>query len=102
MVTCIFVSLSRVMPDRYPLTRDLQWYVDNEHGFGRILDLGVIQPRFGALYSWSAAELSTPELSALVHNGVPSHSWDATDVEPWKPATGRFVRVARSVLPAGQ
>jgi hypothetical protein len=39
------------MPDRYPLTRDLQWYVDNEHGFGRILDLGVIQPRFGARYS---------------------------------------------------
>jgi hypothetical protein len=70
------------MPDRYPLTRDLQWYIDNEHGFGRILDLGMIQPRFGALYSWSAAELSTPELSTLVH-------------------TGRLVRTTRSVLPAG-
>ena len=40
-ITGIFVSLSRVMPDRYPLTRDLGWYIDNEHGFGRILDLGT-------------------------------------------------------------
>ena len=70
-ITGIFVSLSRVMPDSYPLTRDLQWYVDNEHGFGRLLDLGMIQPRLGALYSWSAAELSIPELCTLVRDGVP-------------------------------
>jgi hypothetical protein len=99
-ITGIFVSLSRVMPDRYPLTRDLQWYIDNEHGFGRILDLGMIQPRLGELYAWSAAELSTPELAALVQDGVPSYAWDATDVEPWNPATGRWARAARSVLPA--
>ena len=80
------------MPDRYPLTRDLQWYIDNEHGFGRILDLGMIQPRLGVLYSWSAAELSIPELSTLVHDGVPAYSWDVTDVEPWDPATGRLAR----------
>ncbi len=99
-ITSIFVSLSRVMPDRYPLTRDLQWYIDNEHGFGRILDLGMIQPRLGVLYSWSAAELSIPELSTLVQDGVPTYSWDVTDVEPWHPATSRFTRVVRSVLPA--
>jgi len=89
-----------VMPDRYPLTRELQWYIDNEHGIGRILDLGMIQPRLGELYSWSAAELSTPELCTLVRNGVPTYSWDVTDVEPWNPATGRLARAARSVLPA--
>ena len=72
-ITGIFVSLSRVMPDRYPLTRDLQWYIDNERGFGRILDLGMIQPRLGALYSWSAAELSIPELCTLVQDGVPAY-----------------------------
>ena len=60
MVTGIFVALSRVMPDRYPLTRELAWYVDNEHGFGRLLDRGLIQPRLGPLYAWSAAELSIP------------------------------------------
>jgi hypothetical protein len=99
-VTGIFVSLSRVMPDRYPLTRELQWYVDNEHGFGRLLDLGMIQPRLGELYSWSAAELSIPELCTLVHDGVPGYAWDLTDVEPWNPPTGRLARLARSALPA--
>ena len=86
------------MPDRYPLTRDLQWYIDNEHGFGRILDLGIIQPRLGMLYSWSAAELSIPELSTLVHEGVPTYAWDAIDIEPWDPAAGRLARAARWVL----
>lgn len=99
-ITGIFVSLSRVMPDRYPLTRDLQWYIDNEHGFGRILDLGMIQPRLEVLYSWSAAELLIPELFTLVQDGVPSYSWDVTDGEPWNPTTGRLARAARSVLPA--
>ncbi|MGZ4586483.1 MAG: hypothetical protein ACXV5Q_00265 [Frankiaceae bacterium] len=100
-ITGIFVSLSRVMPDRYPLNRDLQWYIDNEQCFGRILDLGMIQPRLRVLYSWSAAELS-PELCTLAHNGVPTHAWDATDVEPWNPATGGLARAARTVLPAAR
>ncbi|HEU5455780.1 MAG TPA: hypothetical protein VFU85_08860 [Nocardioides sp.] len=99
-VTGIFVSLSRVMPESYPLTRELQWYIDNEHGFGRLLDLGMIQPRLGALYSWSAAELSIPELATLVQEGVPSYAWELTDAEPWDPPTGRWARTARSVLPA--
>ena len=100
-ITGIFVSLSRVMPDRYPLTRELQWYIDNEHGIGRVLDLGMIQPRLGLLYSWSAAELSIPGLSTLLQNGVPTYSWDVTDREPWHPTTGRLARVARSALPPG-
>jgi hypothetical protein len=99
-ITSIFVSLSRVLPDQYPLTRDVQWYIDNEQKFGRILDLGMIRPRLGALYSWSAAELSMPELCTLVQDGVPTYSWDVTDVEPWNPATGRLAHAARSLLPA--
>jgi hypothetical protein len=62
--------------------------------------LGLIQQRLGALYSWSAVELSIPELSTMVQDGVPAYSWDITDVEPWNPATGRLARAARSVLPA--
>jgi hypothetical protein len=99
-ITGIFVSLSRVMPDRYPLTKDLRWYIDNEHSFGRILDLGLIQPRLESLYSWSAAELATPELSSLVRDGVPTYAWDVTDAEPWNPPAGRLARAARSVFPA--
>ena len=81
-ITGIFVSLSRVLPNRYPLTRDLQWYIANERGFGQLLDLGIIQPRLQALYSWSADELSIPELSTMVHDGVPTFGWDRNDVEP--------------------
>ena len=99
-LTGIFVSLSRVMPDTYPLTRDLAWYIDSELGFGRVLDLGMIQPRLTALYSWSAAELSIPELGTLVRDGVPSYAWDGADAEPWNPAPGRLVRAARWALPA--
>jgi hypothetical protein len=99
-ITGIFVSLARVMPDRYPLTRDLRWYIDNEHGFGRVIDVGLIRPRFGALYAWSAAELAIPELSTLVQDGVPTYAWNATDAEPWNPAPDRLARAARSALPA--
>ena len=98
-ITGIFVSLSRVMPDRYPLVRELEWHIDRERGIGRILDLGMIQPRFDELYSWSAAELSIPELSTMVHDGVPAYSWDRSDVEPWNPAPGRTVRAVRWALP---
>ena len=98
--TGIFVSLSRAMPDSYPLTRDLQWYVDHEGGFGRLLDLGLIQPRFDALYAWSATELGIPELATLMKDGVPTYAWDSGDDQPWNPAAGRWARAVRSLLPA--
>jgi hypothetical protein len=98
-MTGIFLSLSRVLSDRYPLPGDLQWYIDDEHGFGRLLDLGVIRPRLAALYRWSAAELSIPELDALVRDGVPAYAWDSTDAEPWNPPPGLVARAARRVLP---
>lgn len=99
-ITGIFVSLSRVMPDRYPLAEELPWYLENERGFGRILDLGMIQPRLRVLYQWSASELSIPELSGLVQDGVPTYAWDTNDAEPWGPSTGWTARAARTVLPA--
>jgi hypothetical protein len=98
-MTGIFLSLSRVLPDRYPLRGDLQWYVDIEHGFGRLLDLGVIRPRYDALYAWSAAELSIPELGSLVRDGVPAYVWDISDTEPWNPPPRLVVRATRRMLP---
>ena len=44
-MTGIFLSLSRVLPDRYPLGDDVDTYIAVEHGFGHMLDIGVIQPR---------------------------------------------------------
>jgi hypothetical protein len=48
----IFLSLSRVLPDRYPLDRDLEAYVADEQSLGRMLDYGVIAPRLQRLYEW--------------------------------------------------
>jgi hypothetical protein len=98
-MTGIFLSLSRVLPDRYPLRRELEVYVDGEQRLGRLLDAGVIRPRLPALYSWSAAELCIPELDTLHRDGVPTYAWDGGDAEPWNPAPGLAVRTARRILP---
>jgi hypothetical protein len=95
----IFLSLSRVLPDRYPLGGELRQYVEAENGFGRLLDVGVIRPRFDALYSWSARELSIRELEALVRNGVPAYAWDVTEAEPWNPPPTFLARAAQRLLP---
>ncbi len=52
--TGIFLSLSRVLPNRYPLGDDVAPFVAGENGFGRLLDYGIIQPRLRGLYDWSA------------------------------------------------
>jgi hypothetical protein len=98
-LTGIFLSLSRVVPDRYPLPGDLQWYVDDEQGVGRLLDLGMVQPRLDALYAWSADELSIPELGTLIRNRIPAYAWDSTDAQPWNPTPKLLVRAARRALP---
>jgi len=95
----MFLSLSRVLPDRYPLRGDLRQYVDAEHGFGRLLDIGVIRPRLDALYSWSAHELSIRELEALVRDGVPAYAWDVAEAEPWNPPPTLLARAAQRLLP---
>ncbi len=49
-MTSIFLSLSRVLPDEYPLGDDLDAYVSAENSIGHLLDVGVIVPRLGQLY----------------------------------------------------
>jgi hypothetical protein len=98
-MTGIFLSLSRVLPARYPLRGDLRRYVNDEQAFGRLLDIGMIRPRLDALYSWSAGELSLPELMALIRDGVPAYAWDTADAEPWNPAPTLVARAARQMLP---
>ena len=39
-MTGIFLQLSRVLPDEYPLTDAVDAYLSNELGFGRLLDSG--------------------------------------------------------------
>jgi hypothetical protein len=79
----IFLSLGRVLPDRYPADDDLDVYLRAEHGFGRFLDYAVILPRLRRLYDWSARELRQPELVDLVIDGTPAYAWPPDDRRPW-------------------
>ena len=67
--------------------------------FAGLLVIGVIRPRLDALYSWSAHELSIPELEALVRDGVPAYAWDITEAEPWNPPPTLLARAAQRLLP---
>ena len=64
-MTGIFLQLSRVLPDEYPLTDAVDAYLSNELGFGRLLDFGVILPRLQQIYEWSADVLDEPGLRRL-------------------------------------
>ena len=51
-----FLSLSHILPMRYPATDAMHAYVNAENNLGRLLDYGIILPRLGSLYEWSATE----------------------------------------------
>ena len=98
-LTGSFLSVSRVLPDIYPLQGALDEYIANEHAVGRLLDLGVITPRLGELYQWSASELRIADLTGLTIGGIPAYAWDPEDRKPWAPPPKRIVRAVRRVLP---
>jgi hypothetical protein len=50
----VFLSLRRVLPNRYPLALDVERYIADEQRLGRLLDYAVIVPRLQRLYEWSA------------------------------------------------
>ncbi|HTQ21500.1 hypothetical protein [Mycobacterium sp.] len=99
-MTGIFLSLSRVLPDRYPLGHDLEPYIKAEHGLAHALDVGVIQPRVRSLYDWSARELALPGLGRLLCDEIPCYAWPPDDQQPWHPTPTRAARLARRLLPA--
>jgi hypothetical protein len=98
-MTSIFLSLSRVLPDRYPLGDDIAPYAQLEHGLGHLLDIGVISPRVEGLYAWSATELDEPGLRQLLSGQTPCYAWPAGDRQPWNPAPSRLARLSRRLLP---
>src|SRR5215469_6997632 len=52
-----FLSLRRVVPNRYPLAFEVERYIAAEHRLGRLLDYAVIVPRMQRLYEWSSEDL---------------------------------------------
>jgi hypothetical protein len=99
-MTGIFLSLSRVLPDRYPLGDDLAPYLRAEHGLGHLLDVGVILPRLELLYDWSARDLALPGLRQLLDGQTPCYAWPPDDAQPWRPPPSRPARLARALVPA--
>jgi hypothetical protein len=98
-MTAVFLSLSRVLPDRYPLGDDIAPYAQAENGIGHLLDVGVITPRVEPLYAWSATELDTPGLRQLLCGQTPCYAWPAADQEPWNPPPSRLARLSRRLVP---
>ena len=80
-----FLSLGRVLPDRYPLDFDVERYVADENRLGRMLDYAVILPRLQLVYEWSADELGEPRLLEFIRNGNPTYAWAFEDRHVWDP-----------------
>ena len=79
-----FLSLRRVLPDRYPLPLDVERYIADEQRLGRVLDYAVIVPRLQRLYEWSAEELGEPRLLELVREGNPTYAWPFEQRHVWR------------------
>ena len=95
-----FISLGRVLPDRYPLERNVETYLAGERRLGRLLDYSVILPRIQHVYEWSAEELGEPGLLAQIQDGNPVYAWPFEMRDVWRspsmPPVGRLLqRVTR-------
>jgi len=94
----VFLSLRRVLPDRYPLDRDVDRYIADERRLGRMLDYAVIAPRVQHLYEWSVEELAEPRLLQLIREGSPIYAWPFEERHVWRslclPAVGRALERA--------
>jgi hypothetical protein len=96
-----FLSLRRVLPNRYPLADTVEVYIADEQRLGRMLDYAVIAPRLQRLYEWSAVELCEPRLLDLVREGSPIYSWPFEERHAWNPPRMPFaVRLLASVTRA--
>ncbi|MDX2562745.1 hypothetical protein PV371_24245 [Streptomyces sp. TX20-6-3] len=95
----VFLQLSRVLPDEYPLRDGVRTYLRGEVGFGRLVDSGVIVPRLQRLYEWSAHELAAPGLLDCVRDGSLVYAWAYEDRDVWRPPETFTVRLAHRALP---
>jgi len=89
----VFLSLRRILPNRYPLPLHVDRYVADEQRLGRLLDYAVIAPRLQRMYEWSAAELGAPGLLGLIHDGNPIYAWPFEQRHVWH--SEHMPRVAR-------
>ena len=98
-MTGIFLHLSRVLPHEYPLAGSVPFYLRAEHGFGRLVDYGVIVPRLEQLYQWSAHELGQPGLLDCVRDGALTYAWSFDDRSVWQSPKSFILKVTQRALP---
>jgi hypothetical protein len=98
-MTGIFLQLSRVLPDEYPLRGSVGSYVVDELRFGQLLDYGVIVPRLQQLYEWSAHELGAPGLVDCTRDGALTYAWAFEDRDVWRPPDSFVLRMTHRALP---
>ncbi|MEU7903372.1 hypothetical protein [Actinoplanes sp. NPDC049118] len=98
-MTGIFLQLSRVLPDEYPLRDTARSYLRNELGFGRLLDYGIITPRLRHLYEWSADKLEAPGLLDHIRDGALTYAWPYEDRDVWQPPRSLIIAMAQRALP---
>jgi hypothetical protein len=93
-----FLSLRRVLPNRYPLDEDVETYIADEQRLGRLLDYAVILPRIQRVYEWSAEQLGEPRLRELARDGSPIYAWPFQQRHVWRsahmPLVGRLLERA--------
>jgi hypothetical protein len=80
----VFLSLHRVVPNRYPLPFEVERYIAAEHRLARLLDYAVIAPRLQRVYEWSAHDLNEPRLLELVRAGHPIYVWPFEERQVWR------------------
>ena len=96
-----FLSLRRVVANRYPLGFEVERYISAEHRLARMLDYAMIVPRLRRVCEWSAHDLNEPRLLELVRDGDPIYVWPFEHRHVWRrpnmPITARVLeRVTRT------
>jgi hypothetical protein len=82
----VFLSLRRVLPNRYPLDAQVERYIADEQHLGRMLDYAVIAPRAQHLYEWSAGELAEQRVLDFIRDGSPVYAWPFEERQVWRTA----------------
>ena len=83
----LFLSLRRILPNRYPLDGStIEELLDAENYLGRLFDYGVILPRAHALYAHAASELNEPRLLEMLRDGRPVYAWPYDAGHVWTTA----------------
>ncbi|WP_066360427.1 hypothetical protein [Herbidospora mongoliensis] len=86
----LFLSLSDVLPEEYPLDdMTIEQVLDDENSLGRIFDYGVIAPRIDPLYRAAAEDLGEPRVATLHTAECPVYAWPYEYRHVWRTSRSR-------------